>query len=165
MKIKKALQTALGFEEKGNKLYLEVAKKTKNEIVKETFMYLANQEYLHIKEIKEFIEKEHPNINLLGDNPHETKEFFDTTISKFKKKITLNKTDIKVYETALNLEKSSYNFYKQEFNKANDEKTRKFFKFLMAQESAHYTLLSNTYNYIKDPANFYMEEEGWIFEG
>ena len=65
----------------------------------------------------------------------------------------------------MELERSAYKFYKEELGNATDEKVKHFFSFLMQQESAHYTLIRNAYDYLKDPANFHMEEEGWMFEG
>lgn len=165
MELKKALQTALSFEKKGYDIYDETAQSTTNEIVKKTFSYLAEQENIHVKEIKMFIEKEHPEFKNLGDKPEKTKQFFTTTIKKFKKQTTLSNSDIKAYETALTLEKSAYDFYKKEQTNSNDENTKKFFKFLMEQENAHYIFLSKTYEYIKDPAGFHLKHESWIFEG
>jgi hypothetical protein len=35
----------------------------------------------------------------------------------------------------------------------------------MQQENAHYLLVQNAYNYIKNPEHFFAEEEKWIVEG
>ena len=32
-------------------------------------------------------------------------------------------------------------------------------------ENAHYELIKNIYDFIKDPAGFYTEEEGWMADG
>lgn len=165
MDIQKALQTALSFEKKGRKIYKEAATDSKNPFVKEVFSYLARQEENHISEITAFIEKNHPDKKLAGDKKKEVRQFFTMTTDKFKEKVKLTKKDLQAYEAGLDLERSAYEFYKKELESTTDENSKRFFKFLMEQESAHYSLISNAYNYIKDPANFHMGEEGWMFEG
>ena len=165
MELKEALRTALDFEEKGCKIYKEAESKTKNPIVEKTFRYLAEQEQNHINEIKEFIRQERANVELKEDSLENTKNFFTTTIDEFKEKTELSKDDIKAHETALELEQNSYDFYNGEAEKTNDGELKKFFEFLMEQENTHYMLIQKAYAYIKDPANFYVEEEQWVFEG
>jgi len=163
MELKKALQTALDFEEKGHHIYEEVSNKTENQIVEKTFRYLANQELIHIEVIKEYIKEE--KIELKGDKLKETKKFFSTTIRKFKEKTELSNDDLKAHETALELEQKSYDFYKEQREKTADKDLNKFFSFLMEQENNHYGLVQKAYNYIKNPDAFYAEEEKWVVEG
>ena len=163
MELKKALQTALDFEEKGHHIYEEVSNKTENQIVEKTFRYLANQELIHIEVIKEYIKEE--KIELKGDKLKETKKFFSTTIRKFKEKTELSNDDLKAHETALELEQKSYDFYKEQREKTADKDLNKFFSFLMEQENNHYGLVQKAYNYIKNPDAFYAEDEKWVVEG
>lgn len=166
-KLKEAFQKALDFEQKGHKIYEETANKTKNPIVEKTFRYLADQELLHADEIKEYMEKLDKGtiIKTRDDKPEETKKFFQMTVEEFKEKTELSDDDLKAHKTALELEQKSYNFYKKQHDKAKDKELKKFFKFLMEQENSHYELIQKTYNFIKDPAAFYAEEEKWITEG
>jgi rubrerythrin len=167
MNIKEAFQTALDFEQKGHKIYEETSNKTQNPIVAKTFRYLADQELIHIEEIKEYIEKLNNGheIELKGDTLEDTKKFFITTVKEFKEKTELSNDDIKAHETALELEQSAYDFYKEQLNNTKDEELKKFFKWLMEQENAHYEFVQKTYDFIKDPAAFYSEEEAWIADG
>ena len=163
MELKEALKTALDFEVKGKKIYEAAAAKTKNPIVAKTFSYLAEQELHHVNEIKEYTEKE--KIELKGDRLEDTKKFFSMTVKEFKEKTGLSEDDIEAHETALELEQNAYDFYKEQHDKAGSEELKKFFRFLMEQENAHYVLVQKALDYIKDPAGFYTEEEGWLLEG
>lgn len=167
MDLKQALQTALDFEQKGHTIYGETANNTKNPIVAKTFKYLADQELIHIEEIKEYIEKLNngKEVELKGDNLQQTKEFFTTTVKEFKEKTELSDDDIKAHETALELEQNAYDFYKEQLNNTQDEELKKLFKWLMDQENAHYELIQKAYDFIKDPAAFYSEEEAWMVDG
>ena len=163
MELKKALQTALDFEKKGHHLYEEISTKTENPIVAKTFRYLANQELIHIEVIKEYMEKE--KIELKGDKLKETKKFFSMTVKEFKERAELSEDDLKAHETALELEKRSYNFYKTQSERTTNKELKKFFGFLMKQENNHYEFVQKTYEFIKNPVGFYTEEEKWLVEG
>jgi len=163
MELKDALLTALNFEETGCKIYKEAAAKTNNPIVAKTFSYLADQELMHIEGIKEYMET--TQIEFKGDKPEWTEKFFTMTAKEFRKKTELSKEDIKAHETALELERASYDFYKEQQSKAKSEKLKKFFMFLMSQENAHYELVQKSYEYIKNPVGFYTEEEKWMADG
>ncbi len=167
MELKEALETALDFEKKGHKIYEEVSNKTDNRIVSKTFRYLANQELVHIAEINEFIQiiKNGEDIELKGDKLEDTKKFFSMTVNEFKEKTELSSDDIKAHQTALGLEKNAYNFYKEQLAKTKDPKAKRFFEWVMNQENAHYQLIQNAYGYIKNPEQFFAEEEKWIVEG
>jgi len=164
MDIKKALQKALDFEKKGYDIYFSISEKTQNEIVKRTFVYLAEQETNHIAEIKEFI-SENYDLDLKGDHFNDTKEFFKMTVKDFQRKTELSDDDIKAHETALEMEKSAYSFYEEQYNETDKKELKKFFNFLMEQENAHYELIQKTLSFIKDPENYYAELEQWSFEG
>ena len=71
----------------------------------------------------------------------------------------------KAYKAAMGLEKSSYSFYKDLFNRSTDPQAKKFFEFLMGEENNHYELLSETLEYLNDPKDWYREKERWVVEG
>jgi rubrerythrin len=164
-KLIKAMEKALNFEEKGFHIYSDVAQTSFNPVVIKTFTFLAEQEENHIKEIKHYIEKENPEMKLLGEGLSGIKEFFNMSVDEYKEGIEFSKSDISAYEKALFLEQSSYDYYKSQLQSANDNHEKKFFSFLMEQESAHYLLIENTLRFLKDPSQFFAEEENWIFEG
>jgi len=166
MDLKEALQTALDFELRGEGIYKDVAETSKNPIVKKTFNYLFGQEQNHINEIKKFMEELNVgSVEFSGDDMDGVRGFFNGEIKQIKEKMELSGDDEKAHEQAMELEKYSYNFYKQRMEEASDEKVKNFFKTLMEQENAHYALIQNAYEYIKNPEQFFAEEEKWIVEG
>ncbi len=163
MNMQEALHQALDFEEKGFDIYTNAAENTNNPMVRKTFNYLADQEQLHIDEIKKYIERN--EVEIKGDSAKDTKKFFNMTVSQFRKKTELSDDDIEAYEAGLKLEQDSYDFYKKQLAKADSDKMKKFFEFLMEQERAHYQLIEKAYMFIKNPEGFFAEEEDWFFEG
>jgi rubrerythrin len=158
-----ALKQALDFENKGKSIYSAAAEETANPIVARTFSYLAGQEDFHIKEIEKYIASN--RLELGGDLQDETRAFFMLTVEEFKHKTSLSKDDIQAHETALELEKQSYDFYKKQFLSSKDPDIKQFFEFLMKQEKAHYELVEKTLQFIRDPVAFFQKDEEAIFEG
>lgn len=165
MELNEAFGTALEFEKKGKSIYEETAKKTKNPIVKKTFDYLAKQEVFHVKEIENYLKKHGGKIDLGGDGVKDTEKFFSMTVKGFEGKAALSDDDLKAHETALELEQNAYDFYKELYESAENNDLKNFFKWLMEQENAHYTLVQNAYEYVKDPVSFFSKEERWMVDG
>tara|TARA_Y100000310_G_C20431533_1_gene691712 strand:+ start:336 stop:848 length:513 start_codon:yes stop_codon:yes gene_type:complete len=165
--LKETFQTAYEFEIKGKEIYESTANSTKNPIIAKTFRYLADQEQLHANEIKEYKEKldQGISIEVRSDAPEETKRFFSMTVEEFKEKTELTEDDKEAHKVALELEQKAYDFYKEQHEKATDEKLKKFLRFLMTQENTHFELIQKAFEFIKDPAAFYAEEEKWMAEG
>ena len=166
--IQAALETALKMEKTGYDLYMKAAQKTSNKLGRSTLEAIAVKELDHIKAIEEFAQK---NIGkaIESIHPEDKKDYVRAVMDKFAKYLDENITkdsDLeKAYKAALGLEKSSYNFYKDLFNRSSDPQSKKFFEFLMGEENNHYELLSETLEYLNSPKDWFREKERWIIEG
>ena len=166
MELKEALKIAIDFEKKGHDIYSAASKKSKNAVTKKTFEYLAKQESYHIKNITSYMTKESIPKTLDGDNVKDTQKFFTTTVKDFEKKAQIFSSDeIKLYESAMELEQTSYEFYKAQKEISKSKEAQKFFEFLLTQENAHFELLQKTLDFLKDPKNYFSKDESWMFEG
>jgi len=72
------LKEALSMEEKGYDFYKDITKKLKNEVTKKTFSFLADQELLHVENIKKFYDAnkekgEFPTLDLAGTDGDRSK--------------------------------------------------------------------------------------------
>ena len=162
MDLKQALQKAIEFEQKGRAVYDEAAFKTENEAVAKIFIWLAEQELQHERWIKAFIEEK--GMDLPPDPVLPVKEFFKSTTKEFRTKLVLSDDDVSAYDQAMQLERESYEYYKEQLESADDD-AKALLGSLMEQEQAHYDLLEQTRDYLSDPDLFYQREEGWLFEG
>lgn len=166
MELSDALKIAIEFEKKGHDIYSAASKKSKNAVTKKTFEYLAKQESYHIKNITSYMKTENIPKKVDGDNVKETQDFFNTTIKDFEKKAQIFSSDeIHLYESAMELEQASYEFYKAQKEKSESKEAKKFFEFLVTQENAHFALLQKTLDFLKDPENYFSKDEAWMFEG
>ena len=164
MELKEELKKAIDFEKEGRDVYRDVARTTNNPLVKKAFEFLAAEEERHIKKIKKYVENEElPKPE--GASKEDVKEFFKMTVDEYKEGIEFTADDKSAYEKAMEIEKDSYNYYKEQLAKAQDEQLKDFFRFMMEQESSHYLMLEKTLRFVKDPQHFYAEQEDWSFEG
>ncbi len=161
MELKAEIKKAIELEEKGLELYKKAAARTKNPVVRETFKYLAGQEQIHKRVLEEFALKHDID---LDDNREEVISFFNKTVKEFQEDLELTKDDLDAHKKALELERSSHDFYRRQHEKAEGE-TRDFFRMLMKQEDMHYELIEKAYHYMKDPVSFHSREESWLLEG
>jgi rubrerythrin len=73
-------------------------------------------------------------------------------------------TDIEVYQEAIDFEKNGVEMYDKFYNEMQDDGARKFYAFLRDMEQEHADVLENTFQYLKDPDNWYMQQEGWTLD-
>jgi rubrerythrin len=71
---------------------------------------------------------------------------------------------MEVYKKAIEFEKRGVEMYDRLLNETKDEKAHKFYAFLRDMEQDHADVLDNTYQYLKDPDNWYLQQEGWTLD-
>lgn len=159
-----ALRYALDFEEKGEKIYKDIAENSSDEFVKNTFNGLADDECVHEKVIRRFIEGK-ADFDSLKKVTLDPKRFFGTVTEEFKQRAKESGAELKPFDTGIRLEKESIAYYKEQIVKAKTEEAKKFFEFLLKQENFHLNSLQKAKDFIGDPENFYVEFEKWTLEG
>lgn len=167
MEIIEALKTALENEIAGEEFYKKTANEAKDEFSKSTFNHLAKDELVHISRIKEFIKDEKASEiedEIKNRNPKSGLNFFRLSEEKFKETGDKFEGDFKAYEFAIGLEKKSYEFYKELFEKTEDAVAKEFFKFLMKEEKVHKKILEEALDFLKDPEDYFLDTEKWHFD-
>ena len=167
-----SLNKALEMEEKGYKFYKDISQKSKNELTKKAFDFLAKNEMLHIESIKNFYKTmkekgEFPEIIVSEDVPKREEDFkiFFKDIFELNKKVAPDDNDEKAYEFAMEFENDGYDFYKSMLDNTKDERLIKLLEFLLKEEKAHYEQIENLYSYITDSENWFMYDDGSFPQG
>ncbi len=164
-----ALKFALNFELKGEKFYRDSLDKVDDPHALKTLQFLAKEESSHIDKIERFNQSllEEKEFNLSAecstDLNQNVKGFLQEFIGKKEKEIREKASDIEIYDLALEMENSGYNMYKKAFEESEEESLRKFFNFLMDEESLHYNLISASKKYLEDPSYYFEDYGSWIF--
>jgi rubrerythrin len=166
------LISSLEMEEKGYDFYQAQAAKSKNNIAKDMFSFLANNELYHIENIKIFYDAlkqgSAPAISdLQSQQGKRIKELdiFSRGIDELDGKISPDDDDKKACEFAMRFEKDGYDYYKNMLEKAETQEAKDLMTFLLEEESRHYEIIEKMYNYLTDSANWFMYEEGSFPQG
>ncbi|GAB4169309.1 MAG: hypothetical protein Kow00108_02930 [Calditrichia bacterium] len=169
-----ALSLALKTEEEGFTYFTEIANKTKNEFAQSLFRTLAMDEKKHIAIIKRFydllVEEGHWKEITEKDmeefsSEHEIKTIFKDAAQKAKSgSLTISEDDIEAYRMALKFEDDGANMYDELAKKSTDSAARLFYSFLRDMEQGHYDTLKRTLDYLENPSDYYILEEGWTME-
>ena len=151
--LSEALSKALDMEEKGYNFYKEKSGKSKNDITRKTFSWLADNEILHIESIKKFCDTlkekgEFPSAEL-GDIKNKRAEdlnIFSRSLAELKEKIKPADDDRKACEFAMEFENNGYKYYEKLLKKTKDENLIKLLEFLLGEESKHYESIMNLHH-------------------
>ncbi|GAB4377571.1 MAG: hypothetical protein Kow0042_25510 [Calditrichia bacterium] len=169
-----ALQIALQTEEEGYKLYRSAAKLKANELTTAIFDQLAKDELMHMDLIKRFY-AHLKDAGSWGELSEKDKDYqsakmrMKTIFSKAlddAKKGSLNFTESEkdAYERAVQFEKDGVSLYNRLHQESDDVLAKKFYFFLREMEQEHLELLDNTLQYLQNPDNWYLLQEGWTLE-
>lgn len=161
---------ALELEEQGREMYEQAYLKVKDPFARKALEFLIKEEERHKDKILRF------NEHLFGRGEFDLERECAVTISEDLKKLIEEhvtsearekiedaRTDIDVYEIALDFEKRGYDFYKSAGENETDERIKRFMKFLEEEEVKHYELIQETIRYLKETDYYFEDFGGWIF--
>ena len=166
------LNTAVEMEEKGHRFYQEMSQKSKNDITRKTFSFLADNEILHIETIKDFHRSlqeggKLPKLEITGVDDKRAKDLsiFSKSIKELNEKINPSDDDKKACEFAMEFENNGYRYYKDMSKDAEDPNLKRLLDFLLKEESKHYEAIEDLHTYLADSHNWFMYEEGSFPQG
>lgn len=172
--ILEALKLALQTEEEGFKLYKNGADNSQNQLVKGIFQQLFKDELMHMDLIKRFYATLHETGNWAQLSEEEKnykglkgelKTIFSNALEDMKSNSgNISQSDIEVYKKAIDFEKNGVKMYDKLYDESTDDRASKFYAFLRDMEQDHADVLDNTYQYLKDPDNWYLQQEGWTLD-
>jgi rubrerythrin len=153
-------QIALKLEREGRGLFLEAAQKTTSKLARQTFEYLAAEEDKHIERIEKFYEslkqsggKECPDTE--DSTAAEKLETFNVMLEGLKDQYEVTSSDIEAYRLALEFETGTEEFYEKKLAEAGHDGIKKFYKWLIDEETMHSRLLKSCLRFVEDPAEWF----------
>jgi rubrerythrin len=153
-------------------MYTEFAEKSKDPFGKKTFEGLAEDEQRHAELLRKVYSKsgveevERALAEIHGQPVRQRfKTIFQQAGEEARKRTQADSSDTEAMRIALDFEKRGYDLYNEAQQKAKGEIERNTFKHLTLMEKQHYELLQETLEYLDDSGNWFMKNEGWMFEG
>jgi len=171
-KIEDIVQFALQLEQDGLKMYREFAERSTDRFGKKTFEGLVEDEQSHMDLLRKIYEKcgiQEVEKLISGMKDESIRQRFKTIFmeagEEAHKRTQANPSDTEAMRIALDFEKRGYDLYNDAYQKAESGVEKTAFKHLSLMEKHHYELLQETLEYLDDTGNWFMKNEGWMFEG
>jgi len=165
-----ALQTAIRMEIDGKEFYLKASRESSNALGKKLLETLAAEEDIHQRVFKKIYDairdkKAWPDTGFQADGGKTLRTIFARAIEEGGSDIEPPATELDAVQTAIDMESKTYDFYKAQLNNATYDAEREYYQALSAQEREHQLVLLDYYEYLKDPAAWFVQKEHPSLDG
>lgn len=164
------LQTAIQMEIDGKKFYLKASQQSNNEAGRKLLETLAAEEAIHQRKFEEIYEAIHhkkawPKTDFSPDRGRGLRTIFAQATDKIGAHLKVIATELDAVKTAMDMESKTYDFYKTQSKNTAYDAARDFYEALAAQEREHQLVLVDYYEYLKDPAAWFVSKEHPSLDG
>jgi rubrerythrin len=165
-----ALEVALNNESRERDFYLKHSERTANPHGKFMFASIASDEDEHYKRILEL----HQRLQKEGKWPQTIPlQVKGTKVQEVIRKLAesadlsskADRNDLEAVKIAIDFETKGEMFYSNLAKNAEDGKEKRFYELLASMEKEHRLSLEDTYEYFKDPADWYRIKEKHHIDG
>ena len=169
-KTMKALEVAIQMETDGKEYYLKASRESSNEPGRKLLESLAAEESIHrqkFEEIYDTIQKKRawPATDFQPDGGKKLRTIFVRATEETGSDINALTTELDVIQIAMDMENKTYDFYKSQGKDAIYNAEREFYETLAVEEREHHLILLDYYEYLKDPAGWFVTKEHPSLDG
>ncbi len=166
----KALEVALNNEARERDFYLKHSERTTNPHGRSMFVSIASDEDEHYKRILELhkrLQKEGkwPETIPLQVKGTKVQEVIRKLVDSVDVSSQANRDDLEAVKIAIDFETKGEMFYDKLSKSVEDANEKKFYELLASMEKEHRLSLEDTYEYFKDPADWYRVKEKHHIDG
>ncbi len=159
-----ALQVAIQMEIDGKGFYLKASRESSNEMGRKLLASLAGEEDIHQQKFEEIYQalrnkKGWPETDFQPDRGRRLRTIFAEAIEVMGAGIKTQATELDALKTAMGMENKTYDYYRSQSQTATYDTERDFYETLVAEEREHYLVLLDYYEYLKDPAGWFVGKE------
>ena len=159
------IKAAAQLERDGYDFYVEAAKKAGNELARQMFESLADDEVDHLR----WIERAEPGVNTAEAANRllyaKLRPIFADVPQQKLNEIASSEGDVEAIKTAVGIERKAAAAYADWAGECDDPVVKKLCETLVGVEKFHEQVLNNTLEYFEKTADWFMKEEQWNFEG
>jgi len=165
-----ALQIAIQMEIDGKEYYLKASQESSNEMGKKLLQSLAAEEDIHRQKFEEIYnairsKKAWPETDFQHDGGKRLRTLFAKAIKEIGSNVKAPATELDAVQTAMGMENKTYDFYTNQGKGATSDAERDFYQTLAAEEREHHSVLLDYYEYLKDPAGWFVKKEHPSLDG
>ncbi|MFH1652861.1 MAG: ferritin family protein [Pseudomonadota bacterium] len=161
----KMLAKALEIEESGKAFYDDAIKNCQNELGKEIFTTLMQDELIHIDRILNIYESLKNEKGWTDEwegmqsDHRDVKDLFKDISNKLGKNIKAHSSDLEALDVGIDFEWKTVVFYEEYLPSATDPLEKYFVERMVAEEKKHYNVLKDMKQYLSDPSAWFVENE------
>jgi len=164
------LQLAVQMETDGKEFYQKASRKSSNELAKELFHHLANEEDIHRKKFGEIYEalkrgQHWPDVESPSAKGGKIKSLFAEASRVLGSKFKVAESELEAIKTAMDMEIRSYNLYHSRSKESTLPVEKRFYQTLAGEERGHHLALLDSYEYLSDPTGWFTKKEHWSLDG
>ena len=166
----KALQISIQMEIDGKKFYLKASQKSSNELGKKLLRTLAGEEDVHRQNFEKIYKaiqnkRDWPLVDFKPDGGKKLRTVFARASEELGADVKAPATELDAVKTAMDMENKTYDFYKAQTTTATYNVEGEFYDTVAAEEREHYLVLLDYYEYLKDPAAWFVAKEHPSLDG
>ncbi len=164
-------QRALEMEEKGKAFYEKALAECQNQVGREIFKMLRNDEFVHIKRIKRIYDSVRAGETFTDKWKQMEVEyldlhsFFQDLAKKHGTEINADTSDLAAMDVGIDFETNAVAFYESHLPEAGGAEERAFLEKMIEEEKNHRETLIDMKFYYEDPAAWYQELEKSSLDG
>jgi rubrerythrin len=169
-KTRQALQLAIQMEIDGKEYYLKASRESSNEPGKKLLKSLASEEDVHRQKFEQLYKairnkKAWPVTDFQPDGGKRLRTILAKATEETGSNIKAPSTELDAIKIAMDMESKTYDFYKSQGENATYSAEREFYHTLAAEEREHHLILLDYYEYLKDPAGWFVTKEHPSLDG
>jgi rubrerythrin len=166
----KGLKIAIQMEIDGKDYYLKVSNNSKTEPGRKLLASLAVEEDLHRQKFEGIYDtmQKKGNWPITDYKPSESNKIrtiFSIESNKRKTGLTDNNSELSAVQLAMDMENKTYDYYKNQANFSTYDAEKRFYEKIAGEERGHYLALLDYYEYLKDPASWFVKGEHTSLDG
>jgi rubrerythrin len=164
------LQTAIKMEIDGKQFYLKASQASGNILGRNLFTKLAQEEDVHRKvfeRIYNTIRETHgwPKQKIRIDQGKSLKTVFAAALKEMDRNVKPMSTELDDIQTAMAMENKTYDYYTSHGNQASLPVEKEFYLALAGQEEEHHRNLLDYFEFMKNPAAYFVQKEHPSLDG
>jgi rubrerythrin len=165
-----ALQTAVQMEIDGKEFYLKSSQASTNELGKKLLKKLAGEEDIHRKVFEDIYKtisdrKSWPAIKMDSDGGQGFVTLLATATREMAREGGPIPTELDAIEKAMDMENKTYDFYKKRSGLAKYSGEKELYEEIAAQEKEHHRALLDYFEFLKNPAAWFVLKEHPSIDG
>ena len=169
-KTTQALWYAIQMEIDGKVFYLKASRECSSELGKKLLESLATQEDYHRQKFEQIYENirkvsEWPVVDFKSDGGKSLRTIFAPKSNNIAPKSKMKQTELDAVQKAMQLEDKSYDLYHQRYEQAAKGPEKDFYETIAGEEREHKLILLDYYEYMHDPAGWYVKAEHHSLDG